>query len=363
MKSKVLDWRDPLWSDLLAHLSHDIYHLPEYLYCEALRTQSIPEAILITEGQKVCLIPYLRRSCNFIPTASSPTNIYDITSPNGYSGFLLNPAALDDSAFGFHAWQQFLDLGKEQGICSAFLRLHPSLNTIHPQGINNILVKKVGHTVSINLGLSESDLWSHTHKSQRNKINRGKRLGLVAKIKPFSEYINEFCNIYEATMQRVEAETSFFSFNRDYFYLLQKHLGHKLFVCIVEYQDEIISAGLYSECSGIVQGLLGGTTPEGLKLSPTSLEFYQTSLWAKQRGNTILHLGGGVGCSEDGLYQYKANFSKQRHEFYTASIIIKPLQYKLLLESHSKAHNIDLDHLNSIQFFPAYRYRPNPSEF
>ncbi|ABW25572.1 hypothetical protein AM1_0520 [Acaryochloris marina MBIC11017] len=358
-----MDWRDPLWSDLLTHLSHDIYHLPEYLYCEALRTQSIPEAILITEGQKVCLIPYLRRSCNFIPTASSPTNIYDITSPNGYSGFLLNPAALDDSAFGFHAWQQFLDLGKEQGICSAFLRLHPSLNTIHPQGINNILVKKVGHTVSINLGLSESDLWSHTHKSQRNKINRGKRLGLVAKIKPFSEYINEFCNIYEATMQRVEAETSFFSFNRDYFYLLQKHLGHKLFVCIVEYQDEIISAGLYSECSGIVQGLLGGTTPEGLKLSPTSLEFYQTSLWAKQRGNTILHLGGGVGCSEDGLYQYKANFSKQRHEFYTASIIIKPLQYKLLLESHSKAHNIDLDHLNSIQFFPAYRYRPNPSEF
>lgn len=358
MKIKVLDWRDPLWSDTLTHLAHDIYHLPEYLYCEALRTQSIPEAILITEGQKVCLIPYLRRACHSIPAASA--KVYDITSPNGYSGFLLNHAALEDAAFGPDAWQQFLHLAKEQGICSAFLRLHPSLNTVHPQGMKDILIKKVGQTVSINLELSESDLWSHTHKSQRNKINKGKRLGLIAKVKPFSEYITEFCNIYEATMQRVEAEISFFSFNRDYFYLLQKHLGHKLFVCIVEYQNKIISAGLYSECSGIVQGLLGGTTPEGLKLSPTSLEFHQTSLWAKQRGNTMLHLGGGVGCTEDGLYQYKANFSKQRHGFYTASIIINPIQYKQLLESHSKVHNIDIDHLKSVQFFPAYRYRSNP---
>ncbi len=359
MQSKVLDWRDPLWSDMLAHLAHDIYHLPEYLFCEAQRTQSIPEAILITEGEKVCLIPYLRRSCHPIPATLQPAEVYDITSPNGYSGFLFNQAALEDLAFGPDAWRQFLRLAKATGICSAFLRLHPSLNTTHPQGVSNILVKKVGQTVSINLELSESELWSHIHKSQRNKINRGKRLGLIAKVKPFSEYINDFCDIYEATMQRVQAETSFLTFNRDYFFLLQKNLDHKLFVCIVEYQGRIISAGLYSECSGIVQGLLGGTTHEGLKLSPTSLEFYQASLWAKQCGNSILHLGGGVGGAEDGLYQYKANFSKQRHAFYTASIIIDPVQYRWLLDSHAKKHNIDIDHLLSIPFFPAYRYIPN----
>ncbi len=122
----------------------------------------------------------------------------------------------------------------------------------------------------------------------------------MATVKPFSEYIHKFfCDIYEATIQRVEAETSFFSsihaFNLT-FYLLQKHLDHKLLVCIVECQDKVISSGFYSECSGIAQGLLGGTTPEKLKLSPTSLEFYQTSLWTKLCGNKILHLGGGRMC-------------------------------------------------------------------
>ncbi len=169
MNSTVLDWCDPLWSNRLTHLAHDIYHLPEYLYCEAQRTQSNPDTTLITEGQKACLIPYLRRPCNLVPAASP--KIYDIALPNGYSGFLLNPAALEDSAFGPNAWQKLLHLARKQGICSAFLRLHPSLDVVHPQGMKDILVEKVGQTVSINLELSESELWSHTHTSQRNKIN------------------------------------------------------------------------------------------------------------------------------------------------------------------------------------------------
>ncbi|MGR3279880.1 GNAT family N-acetyltransferase [Acaryochloris marina NIES-2412] len=360
MKSKILDWRDPLWSGTLKNLTHDIYHLPEYLYCEAKRTQSIPEAFLFMDEGEVCLIPYLLRPCNPIPKESHKNDqVYDITSPNGYSGFLLSKAAHENPSFLNEAWRQFHLTLSSRKICSAFLRLHPILNTVNLQGINDISFKKVGETVSINLELSESELWSHTHKSQRNKINRCQRLGLIAKVKPFSEYINDFCDIYEATMQRVQAETSFLTFNRSYFNLLLEQLDHKLFVCIVEYQEKIIAAGLYSECSGIVQGLLGGTTIEGLKLSPTSLEFYQISLWAKQRGNHILHLGGGVGCAEDSLYHYKANFSKQRHSFYTASTIINPIKYKQLLESHAKVHNVDINSLLSTSFFPAYRYIPN----
>lgn len=360
MKRKVLDWHDPLWSKTLTCLAHDIYHLPEYLYCEAQRTQSTPEALLITEGEKVCLIPYLRRSCRPLLAGQGQQNeIYDITSPNGYSGFLFSQPALDDLIFCQEAWHQFILFAKSMGICSAFLRLHPILNVVHPPKTSNIQVKNIGQTVSINLKLSESERWSHTHKSQRNKINRGQRLGLITKIKPLAKCISDFCDIYSATMQRVEAETNFLTFNQTYFHLLQEHLGPKLFVCIVEYQEKIISAGLYSECSGIVQGLFGGTTPEGLKLSPTSLEFYQTSLWAKQRGNYILHLGGGVGGAEDSLLHYKATFSKQKHSFYTASIIINAIQYRQLLESHAKIHDIDVNHLLSTPFFPAYRYTPN----
>jgi hypothetical protein len=77
--------------------------------------------------------------------------------------------------------------------------------------------------------------------------------------------------------------------------------------------------------------------------------------WAKERGNEVLHLGGGVGGGKDSLYHFKAGFSKQTHTFLTLRLIIDEEKYRHLLELRAKSLNREVEELLSTNFFPAYR--------
>jgi hypothetical protein len=95
MNTQIIDIADPLWTETLAQLHHDIYHLPEYVNLEATRTQSLPEAILITEGEKIFFLPYLLRCCdNLFSSKLLITEVFDVVSPYGYPGFLMNTIAI-----------------------------------------------------------------------------------------------------------------------------------------------------------------------------------------------------------------------------------------------------------------------------
>ena len=77
--------------------------------------------------------------------------------------------------------------------------------------------------------------------------------------------------------------------------------------------------------------------------------------WAKQRGNEVFHLGGGVGSAKDSLYHFKAGFSKQRHNFLTLSLITDKEFYCTLVELRAKYLNTEVQELLKTNFFPAYR--------
>jgi hypothetical protein len=79
-------------------------------------------------------------------------------------------------------------------------------------------------------------------------------------------------------------------------------------------------------------------------------------LWAKERGNEFLHLGGGVGgTKEDKLYVFKSGFSRQRHPFLTLRLITDEEKYLHLTHLRAKALNMQVDSLLNSSFFPAYR--------
>jgi Acetyltransferase (GNAT) domain len=355
MQAQVIELENHLWWQTLKKLRHDFYHLPEYVYLESKRTNTIPEAILISEGEKYFFIPYLLRSCDHLFDGDFSTSLeaYDIVSPYGYPGILLSEAAVDSPEFMRSAITALKKVLSERNVCSAFFRLHPIINL----GLENILPDDVckvkGETVSINLELSEAEIWRQTRNDHRNKINWCKRAGMIAKMVPFQEYIGDFIEIYQETMNRVGAVSSYY-FDYDYFCHLSQ-IGDRLHLCIVEWEEQIACAGFFTECCGIVQFHLSGTRDKFLKQAPSKLMLDYVRYWAKERGNKVFHLGGGVGSTKDSLFEFKSGFSKQSQPFVTIRFITNEEQYNYLVELRAKALNTQFEEVLKSDFFPAYR--------
>ena len=369
MYCNILETNSSQWREILTVIKHDIYQLPEYVALEANRTNTIPQAFLAVENDKIFFVSYLLRSCQDIINKYSKflspeqrnsrlaTEVFDVISPYGYPGILLNKAAKQDSDFCNLALEKFRNYLQEQKICSGFFRLHPILNKNWHQIFAPDTFIENGTTVSIDLTPTKEEIWNHTKSSHRNKINRcTKKFGLIAKITNFSQGIDEFCQLYEETMARVIANDIYYSFNKKYFQKMASMIEDHLYLCLVNTPSgEIVSAGLYTECGGIVQAAFGGISNNFVKQSPSILEIDTVRWWAKEQGYQYLHLGGGVGGSEDSVYKFKAGFSQQRHPFLTLRIICDRNKYNYLVNLKAQTANISAEKLENSNFFPAYR--------
>lgn len=368
MNIQILHWHNPLWNKTLKELKYDVYHLPEYNYLEAKRTKTSTEAFLFKDDEdKIFFVPYLLRSCNdVIPDKSiiydkyKITDIFDITSAYGYPGILLSEAAVHTPGFADAAINEFKYQLKSKRVCSGFFRIHPILGNNFEQIFQSDTFTKLGETISVDLTLTESEIWAHTRKGHQSTINKCKRLGMKGRIVPFAKYIDEFKAIYLETMNRVKAK-DFYYFDDVYFNNLLK-LGDKIHLCLVylenedKNEDEVVAACLIFECCGIVQTHLGGTRTQFLRNSPFNFLLHYVRLWAKERGNRYMHIGGGVGGSQnDSLYRFKSGFSRQRHNWQILRLIADKEKYDCLLQIRAKALNTPVEKLLESNFFPAYR--------
>jgi Acetyltransferase (GNAT) domain len=354
MNIEILKPQDPRWQEILAKLRHDVYHLPDYVEIEANRNNAQAEAILITEGNNLFFVPYLLRSCqDLFPQLQGSEQYFDIISPYGYPGFLAQEDS-DSSDFLPLAIQTLKETLKSRAVCSAFFRLHPILGDRHVTSFEPGTWVDNGETVSVDLTLTEAEIWAHTRRGHQSTINKCKRQELESKVVPFRENIGEFLEIYKETMDRVVAK-AFYYFGYDYFTELMK-LEDKIHLGIVTLEGQTICASLFFESCGIVQAHLGGTKTAFLKYSPFTLLLNDMRLWAKARGNTFLHLGGGVGGSkEDKLYIFKSGFSRQRHQFRTARFVLDEEKYHHLVNLRAQHLGVSATQLLETGFFPAYR--------
>lgn len=358
MDIQTLQISDPLWLQTLSHLQHDVFHLPEYLSLEAWRLDCVPEAFLVTDRDKQFFIPYLLRSCApLFDSTIAPSSLQDAISPYGYPGILTSAAAAQDPNFLRLALDQLLSHFRSKHVCSAFLRLHPIFNQdlidVYPPDLCHV----TGETVWIDLTQPEAEIWRQTRSDHRKDINRHKRSGSVAKMVAVEEYLPEFIQIYYETMDRAGAVQQYY-FSYDFFDRLLE-LKPYLHLCIVEIEGQITSACLLFECCGIVQSFLGGTKNKFVELAPEKLLFDYIRFWAKERGNQVYHMGGGVGSEKDGVYYFKAGFSKLRQKFLTLRLIVDNQQYLQLVELQAHALKSHPETLIKTGFFPAYRCSKN----
>ena len=88
-----------------------------------------------------------------------------------------------------------------------------------------------------------------------------------------------------------------------------------------------------------------------LHIQPTKVMIHFAALWGKERGDRILHLGGGVGGNGDSLMHFKEGFSPSRHAFSTLRILVDADAYARLVRERDPS----LDPADLGGYFPLYR--------
>jgi hypothetical protein len=349
-----LDVDDPRWRDALRRLRHDFYHLPEYVRLDGEWNRAQPMAFLARSGDEELFIPYLLRRCESLgPESMGGEEVYDVVSPYGYPGLLLSDAARRSPRFAREAMHRLSDTLREMGACSAFFRMHPllghGLGELFPEGF----FTAAGETVAMDLTLDEGELWKGIREGHQWTIKKCRKLGFVPRMVSLRAYVECVMEIYRETMDRVQAKESYY-FGRDYFTRLGEMPG-QVHCCVVESAGQPAAACIFFECGGIVQAHLGGTKSEFLNKSPFHLLLYYAAGWARSRGNRYLHMGGGVGGSNDRLLQFKRGFSRLRFPFWTLRLVTDEGKYRELTMRRAQAGDVSVEEVSCGDFFPAYR--------
>jgi hypothetical protein len=341
MHAELLSAHDPDWTRLLADTRHDFYHLPGYVQLEAGEGAEAC-ALYVEENGARLLVPLVRQRLLHLPGRS------DLTSPYGYPGPLLDSRS--DAGFATRALQHAVPFLRECGVVALFGRLHPLLEApVEALGAVGNVVEH-GSTVSIDLRLAPDRVWKDMRSSHRYAIRRAERDGFVATQDHSWRRFADFVRLYTASMERRGASAHYF-FSASYFARLREALGEQLSLWIVEKDGLLASASLFTEVCGIVQYHLSASDPAFAKSEPSKLLINAVRVWAHGRGDTDLHLGGGVGAARDSLFFFKSGFSARQHSFRSWRVVVDQALYTELTRSRSTDAAVS----NHVGFFPAYR--------
>lgn len=343
MKFDILNINNPRWSKLIkACKIYDFHHTPCYHALEKKEKESPLLFVAESTQENICLPLIIKK----IPK----TQLYDATSVYGYAGPIANKPIdqLSKNLIIFFK-KNLLDFFIENNIISVFSRLHPIFKQ------SNLFEKfgtviDLNKTIALDLTLSPQEQRKDYRKSNKSEINQLKKKKGYTVTEATKEFqIEEFVSIYHENMSRVNAKDYYF-FNLKYFKSL---LNNPCFNCklLVAIKDDKITAGaIFTITKSIMQYHLAGTREEYFRDTPMKLILDEARLIGNEMGLQYLHLGGGVGGSdEDSLFRFKSGFSKNFFQFSVWNLIVDKEEYdKLVLERKVKKE----DYPN---FFPLYR--------
>jgi len=353
MHAELVGPDDPRWVRLLERMHHDVYQLPQYNVVAGHYEGGDPVAFVAESGTNALLIPLLIRA---LPAdlGARPDDC-DATTGYGYSGPVTTPGMPREMVS--EALSRFCEFARQRGLVSAFIRMHPFFSP--PVAVFQRFgsVVKHGPVVYVDLAKRAEEWWAETRSDHRRNITRLLRLGYSAVMDDWTAYA-AFRTIYVKTMRRLSA-SPFYYFSDDYFDELRERLGDRLHLCIVRAPNgDVAAGGLFMRTSSIVEYHLGGTDEAHFHLAPSKLMLDFARRWAKERGASVLNLGGGFGGTVGSLQHFKTGFSKTEADFHTVRMVFDEQRYAQLSRARpavvSDAGAVD-DNDGPDDFFPAYR--------
>ena len=250
---------------------------------------------------------------------------------------------------------------RAQGVVTVFTRFHPLLDNVlwgtelsapGPDGSEPIL--PLGETVAIDLRPEEAQQVGSYRKTLRQEIARARRAGMTTRLDEDWSGLEVFADLYRATMVRNRAEEPYY-FTVDDFRRLKAELGSELHLLVTEMEGRTVAAGLFMEHRGIVQAHLVGTDDEFRAWSPLKLLLDDVRRWASERGNHLLHLGGGRSGRDDSLLSFKRRFSPLRFRFAVGRWVLDPDAYSTLVSTWEAGTEGTGHAVTDHAYFPAYR--------
>ena len=164
------------------------------------------------------------------------------------------------------------------------------------------------------------------HTKNRNVIKKGEKNGLEFVVDNDFKYLQEFEELYNSTMDKLEAD-GFYYFEPKYYEQLKSTIRNR-FLGIVKHEGKVIAGAIFFYQLPYGHYHLAGSDKASLKLSPNNFLLWGAAKELINRGVEQFHLGGGTNGSEDNsLYQYKRKFSKHEYQFVLGKMIFNQALY------------------------------------
>lgn len=324
---------------------YDVYYLSGYVKAFHLHGDGEP-LLFHYEGENVRGInAVMKRDIARDPhfAGGLPEGVYfDFATPYGYGGWLIEGEG--NRAPLFAAYE---DWCRKAGVVSEFVRFHPVLGN-HEAVREGYEVIGLGGTVALDLSSPET-VWANLTSKNRNMIRKAQKSGLRVYNGRFPAIYETFREIYNATMDKDRAE-EYYYFGPAFYGSVLNDLPHNAQVFYAQTEDgSVAAASIMLSANGRMNYHLSGSRRELQHLAPTNLLLYEAALWGCANGCKTLHLGGGVGSGEDGLYKFKKAFYRgELRRFHIGRKIFLPEDYETLVSMRT-------DIPENSGFFPCYR--------
>ena len=325
------------WEKVLKQFdSFDFYHTYDY-HNISKKKDEIPELLVFKHDECLIALPLLVRKV-------FDTEYFDATSVYGYAGPLAKNINKDFDNTRFH---NYLDnYLRSQNIICVFSRMNPYMK--HQELVLNKIgaFRTIQNIVNIDLTLSLDEQRSQYRRDTRSRVNKARRLFRVAKANS-EEEINTFIAIYTETMEKLNADESYF-FDRDYFFNFLDCDGFEtdILIAIDLETGDAAAASMFVKTNDIIQYHLSGTKSEYFKLAPSRLLLDEMRLKGSEQGYSYFNLGGGYQSPEDALFAFKSSFSNNLRTWNVWSYIADQEKYDELTKEVGAPES---------EFFPKYR--------
>lgn len=298
----------------------DIYFREEYVNLYATPEEK-PTCFCYVKGDCFLLFPYLLRSFS-----KDGILFYDFETPYGYGGPISNT---NDVAFISEGLKAFYSYGKEHNYVAGFIRFHPLLkNSVAFNCIGNVIDDR--HTVAIDLNEKIETIWmNEIHTKNRNIIKKGIKNELVFVADYEYRYLNSFIDLYNETMNKLNAN-NFYYFENSYYNLLEKNIKNG-FLGVVLKDGKVLSSAIFFYSENYGHYHLSGSDKSSLGFYPNNFMLWEAAKELKKHGVKSFHLGGGTNSDEsNSLLEFKKKFSKSLYSFQIGKVIFNLNIYNTL---------------------------------
>lgn len=330
------------WDELVCSFAnYDVYYLSSYVKAFQIHGDGEPQLFYYNENGLRGIYVYMKRN-------TAIEGIYDSITPYGYGGFLLEGDYSNENMNAL--WNTYVDKMKSENIVDNFVRYHPVLANAVPMKTCSDVID-LGKTVSMDL-TSEEVIWKNIHSKNRNMIRKAEKNGIVIKHGQGLELFDDFIKIYNATMDKDNAE-HYYYFKPEFYKSIHEDLKDNYEMFWAEYDGKIIAMSIMIFANGRLNYHLSGSDLQYRNLAPSNLLLYKAAMWGMEKGMKTFHLGGGVGSGEDNLYKFKIAFNRFSDcQFSIAKHIFDNEKYdELVAERASRDAGFDKES----KFFPLYR--------